>query len=213
MLGLCLKSKKVSDLIGFGLTFAKTRSAQGQKSAQGFLRLRIPSSGPNSEKRILDARISDPNSCFEFFDFFSQQKGLDPPSYGAFSTPLRCQCSDFPVSQNPRQSRPEALLEGSKNFRESAFSGTFSSPHTFCTPPPYHGPTAAQFFFFFRLWHVAGVGWFRIANARSPYRAPKPQKCILKPEKCHWRPPGKMAPKVNYNGGIKMSKNGLFWTL
>ena len=24
---------------------------------------------------------------------------------------------------------------GSKNFRESAFSGTFSSPHTFCTPP------------------------------------------------------------------------------
>ena len=25
-------------------------------------------------------------------------------------------------------------------IRESAFSGTFSSPHTFCTPP-YHGPT------------------------------------------------------------------------
>ena len=34
-----------------------------------------------------------------------------------------------------RQSRPEALLEGSKNFRESAFSGTFSSPHTFLHPP------------------------------------------------------------------------------
>ena len=29
---------------------------------------------------------------------------------------------------------------GSKNFRESAFSDTFSSPHTLCTPP-YHGPT------------------------------------------------------------------------
>ena len=43
----------------------------------------------------------------------------------------------------PRQSRPEALLEGSKNFRESAFSGTFSSPHTFCTPP-YHGPITYQ---------------------------------------------------------------------
>ena len=28
---------------------------------------------------------------------------------------------------------------GPKNFRESAFSGTFSTPHTFCTPP-YHGP-------------------------------------------------------------------------
>ena len=45
----------------------------------------------------------------------------------------------FFLYKNPRQSRPEALLEGSKNFRESAFSGTFSSPHTFCTPP-YHGP-------------------------------------------------------------------------
>ena len=26
---------------------------------------------------------------------------------------------------------------------------------------------------------------------------PKPQKCILKSEKCHFRPPGKRAPKVN----------------
>ena len=41
----------------------------------------------------------------------------------------------FFLYKNPRQSRPEALLEGSKNFRESAFSGTFSSPHRFCTPP------------------------------------------------------------------------------
>ena len=45
----------------------------------------------------------------------------------------------FFCTKNPRQSRPEALLEGSKKFRESAFSATFSSPHTFCTPP-YHGP-------------------------------------------------------------------------
>ena len=45
----------------------------------------------------------------------------------------------FFLYKNPRQSRPKAFLEGSKNFRESAFSGTFSSPHTFCTPP-YHGP-------------------------------------------------------------------------
>ena len=57
-----------------------------------------------------------------------QERVLDPPSYGTFSTPLRCQHKSL------RQSRPEALLEGSKNFRESAFSGTFSSPHTFCTP-------------------------------------------------------------------------------
>ena len=41
----------------------------------------------------------------------------------------------FFLYKTPRQSRPEALLEGSKNFRESAFSGTLSSPHTFCTPP------------------------------------------------------------------------------
>ena len=47
----------------------------------------------------------------------------------------------FFLYKNPRQSRPEALLEGYKNFRESAFSGTFSSLHTFCTPP-YHGPNA-----------------------------------------------------------------------
>ena len=36
------------------------------------------------------------------------KKGFwNPPSYSTFSTPLRCQCSVFPV-QNPRQSRPEA---------------------------------------------------------------------------------------------------------
>ena len=31
---------------------------------------------------------------------------------------------------------------GPKILRESALSGTFSSPHTFCTPP-YHGPIKA----------------------------------------------------------------------
>ena len=40
---------------------------------------------------------------------------------------------------SPPPSGVEALLEGSKSFRESAFSGTFSSPHMSCTPP-YHGP-------------------------------------------------------------------------
>ena len=47
------------------------------------------------------------------------KRGFGPPSYGTFSTPLRCQCSVFPVQ---------------KSTTESAFSGTFSSPHTFCTP-------------------------------------------------------------------------------
>ena len=64
--------------------------------------------------------------------------GFGPPSYGTFSTPLKCQCSVFPVEKS-RQSRPEALFEWSRIFREGAFSGTFSSPHTFCTRP-YHGP-------------------------------------------------------------------------
>ena len=58
----------------------------------------------------------------------------------------------FFLYKNPRQRRPEAsaLLEGSKNFRESAFSGAFSSPHTFCTPP-YHGPNLGQ--------KRSGAGW------------------------------------------------------
>ena len=61
-----------------------------------------------------------------------------PPWYSAF--PPRSGVSAlFFLYTNARQSRTEALLEGSKNFRESVCSGTFSSPHTFCTPP-YHGP-------------------------------------------------------------------------
>ena len=61
-----------------------------------------------------------------------------PPRTVRFPPPSGVSALSF-MYKNPRQSRPEALLEGSKNFRESAFSGTFSSPHTFCTPP-YHGP-------------------------------------------------------------------------
>ena len=61
-----------------------------------------------------------------------------PPRTVRFPPPSGVSALFF-LYKNPRQSGPEALLEGSKNFRESAFSGTFSSPHTFCTPP-YHGP-------------------------------------------------------------------------
>ena len=61
-----------------------------------------------------------------------------PPRTVRFPPPSGVSALFF-LYKNLRQSRPEALLEGSKNFRESAFSGTFSSPHTFCTPP-YHGP-------------------------------------------------------------------------
>ena len=65
------------------------------------------------------------------------KKGFGPPSYG-FPPPSGVVALFF-LYKNPRQSRPEALLEGSRISREGAFSGTFSSPHTFCTPP-YHGP-------------------------------------------------------------------------
>ena len=71
----------------------------------------------------------------------------DTPSKKGFWTPPRtvrfpppsAVSALFFLYKNPRKSRPEALSEGSKNFRESMFSGTFSSPHTFCAPP-YHGP-------------------------------------------------------------------------
>ena len=61
-----------------------------------------------------------------------------PPRTVRFPPPSGVSALFF-LYKNPRQSRPKALLEGSKNFRESAFSGTSSSPHTFCIPP-YHGP-------------------------------------------------------------------------
>ena len=66
------------------------------------------------------------------------KRGCGPPRTVRFP-PLSGVSALFFLYKNARQSRPEALLEGSKNFRESAFSGTFSSPHTFCTPP-YHRP-------------------------------------------------------------------------
>ena len=66
------------------------------------------------------------------------KRGLGRPSYGTFSTRPGVVALLF-LYKNPWLSRPEALLEGSKHFREGARFGTFSSPHTFCTPP-YHGP-------------------------------------------------------------------------
>ena len=64
-----------------------------------------------------------------------------PPKQGFWTPPRTVRFPPFSdvsalffLHKNPRQSRPEALLEGSKNFRESAFSGTLSSPHAFCTP-------------------------------------------------------------------------------
>ena len=48
---------------------------QGQISAQGILHLRNPNLGPNSAKRILDARISDPKFLGRiFWSYFFQEK-------------------------------------------------------------------------------------------------------------------------------------------
>ena len=62
----------------------------------------------------------------------SQKGVLDPPSYGTFSTPPLVAL--FFLYKNPRLSRPEALLEGSRNFREGVRFGTFSSPIRLAPP-------------------------------------------------------------------------------
>ena len=61
------------------------------------------------------------------------KRGLDPPRTVRF--PPRSGVSAlFFLYKNPRQSRPEALLEESKNFRESALFGTFPPPIRFAPP-------------------------------------------------------------------------------
>ena len=70
------------------------------------------------------------------------KRGFGPPLVRYVLGPPQVSVLCFSY-KNPRQGRPETLMEGSKNFRESAFSDTFSSPHTFCTPP-YHGPRSSR---------------------------------------------------------------------
>ena len=65
-----------------------------------------------------------------------------PPSYGAFSTPLRRQCSVF-LYITSRQSRPEAS-GGVQKVSGERVLGALSSPHTFCTLP-YHGLSFCRF--------------------------------------------------------------------
>ena len=61
-----------------------------------------------------------------------------PPRMARFPPPSGVSALFF-LYKNPRQSRPEALLEGSKTFRESAFSGTFSSPILAISAATYRG--------------------------------------------------------------------------
>ena len=50
----------------------------------------------------------------------------------------------------------------------------------------------------------------RPVSLQSP-GTPKPQKCILKSEECHFRPPEKRAPKVNFKRSPKF-ETAHFWT-
>ena len=64
-----------------------------------------------------------------------------PPRTVRFPPPSGVSALFF-LYKNPWQSRPEALLEGSRNFREDAFSGTFSSSTRFAPPisrPKWNG--------------------------------------------------------------------------
>ena len=76
-----------------------------------------------------------------------------PPRTVRFPPPSGVSALFF-LYRNPRQSRPEALLEGSKNFRESAFSATFSSPRTFSMESQTHVSKRAPREF--QNWRVQG---------------------------------------------------------
>ena len=92
-----------------------------------------------------------------------------PPPTVRFPPPSAVSALFF-LYKNPRQSRPEALLEGSKNFRESAFSGTFSPPHTFCTPP-YHRPIIlASHYFLTPAQHISLAIFVSVKAAQLPNR-------------------------------------------
>ena len=61
-----------------------------------------------------------------------------PPSYGTFSTPLRCVSALFFQYKNLRQSGPEALLEGPEIIGRARSVVRFPPPYVL--HPPYHGP-------------------------------------------------------------------------
>ena len=62
-----------------------------------------------------------------------------PPSYGTFSTPLRCQCSVFPVQKSTTEQTRSSFGGVQKFSGERVLWYVFLPPYV-CTPPPYHGP-------------------------------------------------------------------------
>ena len=59
------------------------------------------------------------------------KRGFGPPSYGTFSTPLRCQCSVFPVQKSPTE-QPRSSFGGVQKFSGERVLWYVSPP-----PPSY----------------------------------------------------------------------------
>ena len=79
-------------------------NCEGQISAQGILHLRNPNLDPNSGKRILGARILDPNSWVEFFEsVFSSKRGPQKNSPSR-NSPLKIHLPKFNPEIGPKNS-------------------------------------------------------------------------------------------------------------
>ena len=62
-------------------------------------------------------------------DDIPPQKGvLDPPSYSTFSTPLRCQCSVFPVQKSTTE-QTRSSFGGVQNFSGERILWYGTPPH------------------------------------------------------------------------------------
>ena len=88
-------SKALANQIARFQTYLKSEKYQGQISAQGILHLRNPNLGSNSGKRILGARILDPNSWVEFLSL------------------------SFPAKEAPRKIHPQEIHLSKFTFRNS----------------------------------------------------------------------------------------------
>ena len=88
----------------FFLVPGNIRMYQGQISAQGILHLRNPNLGLNSGKRILGARILDPNSRVEFFEpVFSSKRGPQKNSPSS-NSPFKIHLPKFNPEIGPKTS-------------------------------------------------------------------------------------------------------------
>ena len=72
------------------------------------------------------------------------KRGFGPPPYGTFSTPLRCQCSVFPV-QNSTTEQTRSSFGGVQQFSGELVLWCIFLPPMRFAPPPYHGPSALGF--------------------------------------------------------------------